>query len=351
MRVGASGVVRAGTGIGVLQRAIYPRLESRGFQLRLSENRDLGSGRFRAALGLARGLRPAPGFHDAYLSAVPPLPFGTRASTVTIVHDLRWQETRRGLARAYRKWDLARSVKRSTQLLCISDRTRQDLLGMFPAAAPKARVAWLGPGIAEAGDSFSNERADRETGLCLLIGGAPHKKNERAAQALALHTSAKITRVAGVGVSIETRAIVDAAPHLSGEWHSGISDSEMRTLYQRAEYFMLLGTNEGFGMPFIEGLASGCVVVAADHQLARELLGDAALYLSGGTATEIAAEIDSLEAPPLNLRLEVAARYSWDAFADAVSSALTEAAQQPRPRRTRRWKPNGLGSAAPVGDI
>lgn len=320
MNIGCSGTVRPGTGIGVLQRAVYPRLILRGHQLIESGNRDRSGGIVSRLLGFAVGLRPARGALDGYFSAVPPLPLGIRTPIVAIVHDLRWKSTRRGLSRAYRKADLARTVRRADQLICISDRTFEDLTEMFPAAAPKSVVAWLGPGLV---DEARLGTAPKERGLFLLVGGASHKRNELAAETILELSKTREVRVAGIGVSPAVKETLSTGlGNGACEWHTGISDEAVAVLYDRAEYFMLLGRDEGFGLPYIEALVSNCIVIAADQPLTREILVDAAILVKGSQPEEIAREINASESPSEQQVSAVTSRYSWEKFTDAVESAL-----------------------------
>jgi len=56
--------------------------------------------------------------------------------------------------------------------------------------------------------------------------------------------------------------------------HGRVSLDELTSLYQRAWVFCLPSTYEGFGVPYIEALASGTAVVATPNPGAREVLED-----------------------------------------------------------------------------
>ena len=97
----------------------------------------------------------------------------------------------------------------------------------------------------------------------MLVGSAAHKRNELAAAALALARPPWVRGIIGVGVSEQVRETLSTV--LPCEWFQSVSDAEMLALYQRAEFFLMLGTDEGFGLPFVEALAAGCQVIATDH--------------------------------------------------------------------------------------
>jgi len=324
LSIGCSGEARANTGIGVVQRALYPRLERMGLTLHRSETRDLGSGFVNTPRGMIRGLTPARGSYDVYLSAVPPLPINVRTPIVSIVYDLRWRETRGAIARAYRANDLARTVARSNLLLCISERTRDDLIEEFPRATHKSIVTLLGPGLASTNNADARRR---EPGLALLIGGARHKRNELAVRMLAELPRSLVTRIAGIGVSQETQALAQLKfGDNACEWYQQISDEEVRELYARAEYFVLLSNDEGFGLPYIEALTHGCHVVATRQALTDDLLGDAGILLHLAEPHRMAAEFVEHSRPSIAARHARARRYDWDVFAEEVADALIRAA-------------------------
>src|SRR5207253_306790 len=62
------------------------------------------------------------------------------------------------------------------------------------------------------------------------------------------------------------------APPLPGVIVLGrVSDEELAELYRRAWVFCLPSTYEGFGIPYVEAMASGCPVIATANQGAVEI--------------------------------------------------------------------------------
>jgi glycosyltransferase involved in cell wall biosynthesis len=320
MRIGCSGPGRERSGIGVLQKHLYAYLAEAGHELLLSEPRDIGTSAVARMRGLTRGFRPARGPVDVYLSVVPPLPYEVRAPLLSVVHDLRWLRTRSKIGVAYRAWDLRRTVRLSAVLLCVSENTRRELIEFDPRASDKATVQRLGTGQTPEG-SFRQSNS----GLVMLVGSAAHKRNEIAAAALAFARPPWVRGVIGVGVSEQVRETL--SKHFPCEWFQSVSDTEMLALYQRAEYFIMLGTDEGFGLPFVEAIAAGCQVIATDHLLAREVVGAAGVLVTAGDPADVGEQLLSPPAVPAELRANHAKQFSWKAFGEACEAELVRIAE------------------------
>lgn len=97
--------------------------------------------------------------------------------------------------------------------------------------------------------------------------------------------------------------------------HIGFIDQEDRgALYQGATLFAMPSLYEGFGIPILEAMASGCPVIASDIPVLREVGKDCATYANTQDTQQFAATIiDALtQTPPSKVKLQAnARRYSW----------------------------------------
>jgi glycosyltransferase involved in cell wall biosynthesis len=111
-----------------------------------------------------------------------------------------------------------------------------------------------------------------------------------------------------------------------------VADAELAALYGRARAFALLSEYEGFGHPPLEALADGVPPVLLDTDVAREVCGDAALYVAkddiAGTTTALSRLLFDEETRQHLLRAApaVLARYSWTRAAAETLAALESAA-------------------------
>jgi glycosyltransferase involved in cell wall biosynthesis len=102
--------------------------------------------------------------------------------------------------------------------------------------------------------------------------------------------------------------------------------SALAVLYREASLVLLPSDAEGFGLPVVEALASGAVVVASDIPVLREVGGDAVVFCPPG---DVATWVDTvqrllgggLEPPAPAIRLRQARHYSWDEHARIIAGA------------------------------
>ncbi len=104
----------------------------------------------------------------------------------------------------------------------------------------------------------------------------------------------------------------------------GLERRELASWYRQATLVVQPSEAEGFGLPLIEGLACGAVVVASDIPVFREVGGDALVHCPvadvAAWSDTILQILDGRRAPPTrSLRLERAARFSWRAHARTLT--------------------------------
>jgi len=113
---------------------------------------------------------------------------------------------------------------------------------------------------------------------------------------------------------------------------SYVPDQILAALYGRARLFVFLSEYEGFGLTPLEALAAGVPIIVLDTPVAREVYGDAALYVPRAEPALVAAAIDRVlgddaeRARILAAAARLLPRYSWHTCATRVLDALTTAA-------------------------
>jgi glycosyltransferase involved in cell wall biosynthesis len=104
----------------------------------------------------------------------------------------------------------------------------------------------------------------------------------------------------------------------------GLPRQELAAWYRGAKVVLQPSEAEGFGLPLIESLACGAVVVASDLPVFREIAGNAVIFAPVGdvpvwTETIRGVLRGTLAPPAAEVRRAVAGRYSWATHARIIA--------------------------------
>jgi glycosyltransferase involved in cell wall biosynthesis len=126
-----------------------------------------------------------------------------------------------------------------------------------------------------------------------------------------------------------------ASERLDGRalWRQYVPDAELQALYDDARAFAFLSEYEGFGLTPLEALAAGVPPLLLDTAVAREICGDAALYVRRGDSSDIADALERLlfdagtRAAIMTCAAPVLARYDWPRAARETLAILEGSAR------------------------
>ena len=255
--------------------------------------------------------------------------------TVVLVHDIsftahpewfRWKEGVR------RRWLTRWSSEQAALVLAVSESARREILSHF--GLPAHRVRCIYPGVVSLGPQ--RVRAKEGDAMVLFVGSIFNRRHLpdliQAFKPIARTHAAARLEIVGDNRTHPYEDLAAAAGRAGIASQVSIRpyvfDAELAELYGQARAFALLSEYEGFGHPPLEALGSGVPSVLLDTDVAREVCGDAAVYVSKG---DIAATTQALHdllfdetvrQRVLDAAPAVLARYSWTRAAAQTLAAI-----------------------------
>ena len=215
------------------------------------------------------------------------IPSATRL--VLVLHDLILMQdfkaptVRKRLENFYRRRLIGPSVAHACHVLTVSQFSRNAILQSFP----QTRVTVIPCTIAESwfAGASAPSREQRDNYILLVTAGPPHKNTARALRAFARYvtmagTMAGNLRIVGLAHAAEPFREMVRSLGLQARviFEPFVNAATLQRLYAQANLVLVPSLVEGFGIPVLEGMASGTPVLASKSSSLPEVGGDAAQY-------------------------------------------------------------------------
>ena len=210
-------------------------------------------------------------FHSSYYRR--PVRGGT--PTVVTVHDFVYQRFVRGPRGWARRWLMNSAINQAQHIICISEATRQDLLE-FCSIRSDQRVSVIHNGVSDVFRLLNLGTMVGNRPFILFIGQRGGYKNfDLALQALTLLPDLELHCVGGGALRREELAGHDEETQRRVRHLGFVSDEQLNELYNSAFCLLYPSSYEGFGIPVLEAMRSGCPVVSIDSKAVVEIGGNA----------------------------------------------------------------------------
>lgn len=299
--------------------------------------------------GLARELRS----DDLLFAPANLVPWPWRGRTVLVIYDtLPWvvPESFSRLVRWRFGWRYRDAARRADRILVPSQATAQDVARVHGIPSERIRVTYPGPEpefTPLPSDSAAVIEARRHVGVesspyFLFIGKRSHRRNVPAIlQAFATHRQTHPDhRLVFIGPN-DPGELPGPAEGTIRAGH--VPEPMLRGLLAGAIALLYPSNYEGFGLPVVEALASGCPVVTLRNSALVEAGGDAPWYLESADAAVLADALHDLATCEEERQTRIArgfahvAQFGRARFAREVKEELIQAAHLPARSKKTRW--------------
>lgn len=207
------------------------------------------------------------------------------------------------------------TIENATELIAISQATKDDMLQVYDIDSDKISVIHLATSLTPIADL-----APPDSRYILFVGSrdARYKGFYEFARAASqqLRDDKTLHAICAGGGPFTPNEIKAFYPDIRSRVHqiSFKDNSELARLYQRADVFVFPSLIEGFGIPQLEAMACGCPMACSDITVFREIAGDAAEYFEVQNLGSMYEAINRARERKRNIP-ERAKDFSWDKVA------------------------------------
>jgi glycosyltransferase involved in cell wall biosynthesis len=256
-------------------------------------------------------------------------------NSVTMIHDAQVHITPDSYDRAFRAWyRLQQGLigHRHQRILTVSDFSRDQLVHF--GVAPRISIRVIHNGIDHIGNLAPDGSILTRLGLqpgqfvVSLANTQAHKNIPMLLRAFADPALADVTLVLfGSHGADQFRSLGHAVP-ANVRFAGRIDDTELAALFGAARCMAFPSCTEGFGLPPLEAMKSGCPAIVAPAGALPEVCGDAALYADPARIDHWVEAIvrlgqdDALRRRLITAGHQQAARFTWRKAAEQLIEEL-----------------------------
>jgi glycosyltransferase involved in cell wall biosynthesis len=259
---------------------------------------------------------------------------------VATIHDLNFVHQPEGIpaqAGRYYRRVVARGAAEANHLFTVSETSKTDLIATYSLDPERITITPNAPqqpfSPIQGGTAAAQQRWAGGNPYFLFVGAFTPRKNVatliRAFQTFQTRHPERTEQLVLVGNPLHRDAELETLARSAGSsvrWVGRVEGGDLNAVYSGAVAFCFPSRFEGFGIPIIEAMASGCPVLSSNVSCMPEIAGDAARYAAPDDADAWAdllyraATEDRQEW--IERGLNRAALFTWDASAAIARTAL-----------------------------
>lgn len=246
-------------------------------------------------------------FHSSYNR----ITTNKKGKQVVTVHDFVHERFYTGIRKFLHSYQKGKAIKKADAIIVISENTKRDLLSFFPSVNPdKVRVIYNG-----VSDDFFPIEHKVTVDYFLFIGAREKYKNfDFAVRAVSQIYNFKLNIVGSVLNKQEINMLDKFIP---GRWelYTNIENVMLNELYNNAYALIYPSSYEGFGIPLLEAMKTGCPFIALNTSSIPEVAGNGGVLINKleiPLFNEAVATIDKNREEIIKMGFEQVKKFSWE---------------------------------------
>jgi glycosyltransferase involved in cell wall biosynthesis len=246
-------------------------------------------------------------------------------ANVITVYDFMYEHFQRGIKRNIHSIHKGLAIKKADGIICISESTKRDLLSFYPSLDEnKIKVIHLG--VSHQFYKLEKSIASDYHNISKLISGkyilfisyrAEYKNFNMVVEALKLLPDFNLILVGGGPLTKSELIILDNKLKNRYTHLDAVKTSDLNALYNFAYCLLYPSGYEGFGLPILEAMKTGCPVICNSVSSIPEVAGNAGIMISDIDTDKIIDKIKQLEnleyrEKVIQLGYKQSSKFSWD---------------------------------------
>lgn len=260
-------------------------------------------------------------FHSSYYR----ISADKKKANIVTVHDFIYEYFKKGISKIVHSKQKLYALENADGIICISENTKNDLLNLFPKISNKS-IKVIYHGISQEFYYIDKKKEitipDKlreiiENKFILYVGGRGKYKNyEMVIDILEQKREYKLVIIGG-GDLTKSEIEILKTKKIDYKHISNLDNYQLNILYNFAFCLLYPSSYEGFGIPIIEAMKTGCPVITTDQGSIPEVCGNGGIMIKELKPEQFIIAINYLNIPTnrtemINKGFEQAKKFSWD---------------------------------------